>query len=145
MTRSEVRTFIESGVNALTPPPEFGYGRISEFNSLRSHEYPAVWQITSPVSTELGNGAPTDSWTVDLIIAQIDKQDSSAVEYEHILDDCDIMAQKLIYKYRNDIAGYKLVTMESVEREPFVKKYADCLTGVNLRFIIISPNQENVC
>ena len=145
MTRTEVRTFLEDGVNALTPVPEFGSGLVTDFNSIRSHDYPAVWQITSPVSSEIANQAPVDSWDIDLIVAQIDKQDSSAEQYEHIIDDCDEIAQKLTYQLRAIAEGFKLVQIKGTVREPFVKKYADCLSGVNLRFTLVVQNQTNVC
>jgi len=145
MKREEVREFLKEGVNGLVPAPEFGSGLITDFNSIRSHEYPAVWQVVSPVGTVEGTSAPQDSWEIELIVAQKDRIDSSHDEYEHILDDCDLVAQKLIYKYRKIVDGYKLVTMESIRREPFVKKYADCLSGVMLTFTLTVPNQTNVC
>ena len=145
MTRAEVRTFLEDGVNALTPVPEFGSGRVSEFNSIRSHDYPAVWQITAQASTDVLNQAPVDSWDIDLIVAQIDKEDSSPEQYEHIIDDCDLIAQKLVYQYRAIAEGFRLTQIRGVIREPFVKKYADCLSGVNLKFTLVVQNQTNVC
>ncbi len=145
MKREEVREFLKEGVNGIVPAPEFGSGLITDFNSIRSHEYPAVWQVVSPVGTVEGTSAPQDSWEIELIVAQKDRMDSSHDEYEHILDDCDLIAQKLIYKYRKIVDGYKLVTMESIRREPFVKKYADCLSGVMLTFTLNVPNQTNVC
>lgn len=146
MTRKEVREFLEAGVNELVPAIEFGSGLVTDFNSIRSHQYPAVWQITSPMSSEHNQaGAPVDTWNIELIVAQIDKMESSAVQYEHIVDDCDEIAQKLIYQYRNIVDGYKLVTMTGVNREPFVKKHADCVTGVLLTFQLVSPDKTNVC
>jgi len=146
MTRKELRDFLEAGVNELVPAIEFGSGLVTDFNSIRSHQYPAVWQINAPMSSEhLPSGAPVDTWTVELIVAQIDQMGSSPTEYEHIIDDCDEIAQKLVYQYRNIVSGYKLVTMTGVGREPFVKKYADCLSGVLLTFQLITPDKTNVC
>jgi hypothetical protein len=145
MTRTEIRDFLQAGVNALTPVPEFGSGLVSDFNSIRSHEYPAVWQVVAQVTAELTISAPLDSWEIDLIVAQKDRMDSSPSEYEHIIDDCDLIAQKLVFQYRDQVSGYKLVTMTGVSREPFVKKYADCLSGVNLKFTLVVQNNTNVC
>lgn len=145
MTRTEIRDFLQAGVNALTPVPEFGSGLVTDFNSIRSHEYPAVWQVVAQVTAEFTISAPLDSWEIDLIVAQKDRMDSSPVEYEHIVDDCDLIAQKLIYQYRDQVSGYKLVTMTGVSREPFVKKYADCLSGVNLKFTLVVQNKTDVC
>lgn len=145
MTRTEIRDFLQAGVNALTPVPEFGSGLVTDFNSIRSHEYPAVWQVVAQVTAEFTISAPLDSWEIDLIVAQKDRMDSSPEEYEHIVDDCDLIAQKLIYQYRDQVSGYKLVTMTGVSREPFVKKYADCLSGVNLKFTLVVQNKTDVC
>jgi len=147
MTRTEVREFIEAGVNALTPAVEFGSGLLTDFNSIRSHQYPSVWQAVKPVTPVIpfNSGAPTDRWDIELTIAQKDAMDSAPEQYEHIIDDCDLIAQKLVYKYRNIVSGYKLVTMESFKREPFVKKHADCLSGVTLTFTLVAPDTTNVC
>ena len=145
MKRSEVRQFLEDGVNALTPAPVFGSGLITEFNSIRSHEYPVVWQTIAPVNSEVQNQAPMDNWEILLTIAQKDRMDSVSTEYEQIIDQCDEIAQKLTYQYRNVTSGYKLINLEDLKREPFVKKHADCLTGVEFTFTIKAVDRTNVC
>lgn len=146
MTREEVRDFLESGVNELVPAVEFGAGLITDFNSIRNHQYPSVWQIDANSNSELlMSGAPVDTWDIELVIAQKDRMDSSPTEYEHIVDDCDEIAQKLVYQYRNIVDGYKMTTMTNVSREPFVKKFADVLSGVTLKFSLISPDKTNLC
>lgn len=145
MNRSEVRAFLEAGVNELTPSLEFGAGMITDFNSIRLHTYPSVWQIAAGVNIEIEFSAPVAQWDIQLIIGQKDRADSSPAEYELILDECDTIAQKLIYKYRNIVEGYKLTTMASVTREPFIKKHADVVSGVLLSFTLVSPDQTNVC
>lgn len=148
MKRSEVRTFIKNGVNELTTPPTFGSGLYSFFNSERSWKYPVVFHETVPigvVSSSIDYQAPTDDWDIVLWISQQGKMDMVPSEYEPLIDQCDEIAQKLIYKYRNIIAGYKLVTIDSVTRTPFVKINADCLVGVTLRFTIMAPDKTNVC
>jgi len=147
MKRSEIRDFLKAGVNALDPPPEFGSGQISDFNSLRSHTYPSVWQNVKPVDVDLPEpmNAPLDEWDIELIIAQKDAMDSAPETYEGIVDEADFIAQKLTYQYRNVISGYKLIAISSIKREPFIKKYADCLTGVKLTFTITVNDKTNVC
>lgn len=145
MNRSEVRAFLEAGVNELTPALEFGAGLITDFNSIRSHTYPSAWQVTASVNVEAEFSAPIASWDIQLVIGQKDRMDSSPQEYEAILDECDTIAQKLIYQYRNIVSGYKLTTMNGITREPFVKKHADCLSGVILSFTLVSPDQTDVC
>jgi len=145
MKRSEIREFLREGVNALTPAPEFGSGLITDFNSIRSHQYPAVWQTIAPVNPDIEFQAPVDSWEIILTIAQKDAMDSISETYEQIIDSCDEIGQKLIYQYRNVTAGYKLLTIEEIKREPFVKKYADCLTGIFLTFTIKAVDKTDVC
>lgn len=145
MKRSEIRAFIEAGVNAITTPLDYYEGLITDFNSKRTNQYPAVHLILEQNDTELTDSAPQDTWAIKLIIANQDKMDSLPDQYEHIVDDCDEIAQKLIYKYRNIVSGYKLVTMDNVGRVKFIKKYADCLTGVELSFDLHAPDQTNVC
>ncbi len=147
MKREEIREFLKDGVNALDPPLEFGYGRLSEFNPASvKGSFPMVWQLTSSVTTELANQSPVDSWSIELLIAEKDRMDSSAEEYEHIIDDCDLIAQKLVYQYRNSVEGYKNVTLSGFEREPFVKTNgAAVMSGVKLTFTILVQNKTNVC
>jgi len=146
MKRSEIRTFLKNGVNALTPTPEFGSGRVSEFNSMPNKQYPAVWQNVKPVDVDLpDNTSPLDDWDIELIIAKIDRQDSNATEYEEIIDEADFIAQKLVYQYRNVTEGFKKITIKDIRREPFVKKHSDCLTGVTLTFTITANDKTNVC
>lgn len=148
MKREEVRAFILAGVNALDPPLEFGYGRLSEFNPASvKGSFPKVWQLTKSVTTEPAfNQSPVDEWAIELIIAEKDRMDSSAEEYEHIIDDCDLIAQKLVYQYRAAVSGYKLVYLSGFEREPFVKvNGAAVMSGVTLRFSLRVQNKTNVC
>lgn len=143
MKRSEVRTFIESAVNALTPAVEFGEGQINDFNSLRSHTYPSAWLVLEEVESNQGTSAPLDSWLIRILIAQKDALDS--INYEDIVDQCDEIAQRLSYQLRNVISGYKLSTMTSIKRAKFIKKYADCITGVEMTFTLNAQDQTDVC
>ena len=146
MKRKDIRTFIKNGVEAMIPSVEFGSGLITDFNSIRSHTYPSVWMALGIVNgTNPSAGAPNDEWEIELIVAQKDTLDSDHEVYEQIIDSCDEIAQKLMYKYNKIVDGYKLVTLSSRKREPFVKRYADCLTGVTLSFTMTIPDRTNVC
>jgi hypothetical protein len=146
MTRSEVRNFIKRGVDALSMGVGFGSGRLSEFNKERSLLFPYAWLESLEVSpTILDNGLPFDTWSINLHIAKADKQDSGAEEYEAIIDECDVIAQKLIHKYNNEVSGYNLVTIDGYSRIPFIKAHSEILTGVLLSFTINSPDTMAVC
>lgn len=149
MTRKELSEYIESGVNQLTPATEYGRGRISEFNSIRNHSYPAVWQETADetgVDAEINSILlPIDSHHVKLHICKRDKQDSKPTQYEEIIDEADGIAQKLVFALNQVVTGYKQLRIESNSRKPFIKLHADCLTGVLLEFDIIAPDTTNNC
>jgi hypothetical protein len=146
MKRSEVRAFIKKGVNAITPVLTFSEGLITDFNAGAVNQtLPTVHHLLEGNDTDLTESAPSDTWTIRLIIANLDKVDSAASMYEDIVDHCDHIAQKLIYKYRNIVEGYKLVTMDGITRKKFVKKYAACLTGIELNFNLNAPDKTNVC
>jgi len=148
MTRAEVRAFVESGIDNLNQSGEviqFGSGRITEFNSTRSNIYPFCWLESLSVDTDLINSMPFDNWNIVIHVAAKDAQDSSADQYETIVDTCDVIAQKLVKKYNDVVSGYKLVTLSGINREPFIKKHADNTSGVILSFTLISPDQTNLC
>lgn len=151
MKRSEVRTFIREGVEAISPSLTFSEGLITEFNADVSRNLPTVHHLLEENTTDLLETrggvamAPSDTWKIKLIIANLDKMDSVSDVYEDIVDHCDHVAQKLIYKYRNIVDGYKLVTMDGINRKKFVKKHAACLTGIELTFNLNAPDKTNVC
>jgi hypothetical protein len=145
MKRSEVRAFIKEGVNAIAPVLTFSEGLITDFNADVNRALPTVHHLLESNATDITESAPSDTWQIRLIIANLDKQDSKAEVYEDIVDHCDEVAQKLIYKYRNIIEGYKLVTMDGINRRKFVKKYASCITGIELTFNLNAPDKTNVC
>lgn len=150
MRRSEVRDFLEVGI-ALLFDVTYGSGRVSEFNSNRSREYPMAWIESLRCSTDLNaTGLPTNTWEIRIHVADIDIADSVESQYEAIIDDCDYMAQQLI-KYYNQVIDqdaqktYKKVRLESARRDPFIKKNADCLTGVILNFNLIDHDNTIIC
>lgn len=146
MKRSEVRAFIKEGVNAITPVLTFSEGLVSEFAADVSRQLPTVHNVLEENDTELSESAPSDTWKIRLLIANLDKMDSVSSAYEDIVDHCDEVAQKLIYKYRNIVDGYKLVTMDGINRKKFVKKYSPiCITGIELTFNLHAPDKTNVC
>lgn len=146
MKRSEVREFIESGVEALTPAIGFNSGRISEFNSERGNDYPFVWLESLSAGVELlDSGLPYDGWNIAIHIAKKDAAGSKPEEYERIVDECDYIGQQLVKQYNNLITGNHLVTLESISRDPFIHRHADDLTGIILSFTLNTPDATNLC
>lgn len=135
MTRAEAKEFIQSGPELYQIP--FDTGRISEFNSNRSNTYPYVWLETMSATTSLLNSIPTDTYVVKLHILSKDSIDSSNSDYESLIDEADQVARRLIKRYNDILNEYTLVTISNISRVPFIKKHADCLTGVLLTFNLI--------
>lgn len=146
MTRTEVRALIKSAVDALTQAVQFNSGRISEFNSERSNTYPYIWLEPLSVGTELNtNQMPIDEWNCILHVANKDAAGAKPEEYEGIVDQCDNIAQKFIHKLNAEVSGYKLITLTSIQREPFIHKHADDVSGVMVSFTLTIPDSTNVC
>lgn len=147
MKRSEVRSFVKSGVDSLNPAVEFRSGLLTFFNSNRTNSYPIVFQEISLVGTDIPvqSSPPLDQWDIVLHCAYQDSVDSIPDQYELLIDKADEIAQKLTAKYNQIVSGYKNVTLEGIARTPFVKKHADCVTGVVLTFTIVSPDKTNNC
>lgn len=141
MTRKEIYQLIKDGVDRLKLPHEFGRGRISEFSSTRDHNYPIIWFETSPMSTSLSqNSMPIDAWPIRLHIGRLDKEDSKTEQYEYIIDECDLIAQALSFIYNSVVTNSTFITIDSINREPFIKKHADSVTGVLLSFTLTGPD-----
>lgn len=146
MTRAEISQAIDAAVALLQPATRYGRGRLSEFNSIRNEQYPAVWQETLPntpyATTEFtANQSPLDTAPIRVWVAQWDKRDSLPSQYEKIIDCADLVALKLIYLLKSSITG----NVVSSQRSAFVKMNADCLTGVLLEFNILSDDVTVNC
>lgn len=148
MTRGSLRSFLRAGVMAISPAMPFGSGRITDFNAYRNNEYPTVWweSITDDDSTELINQAlPLDNWPIRLHIGKQDRIDSSPEEYEQLIDECYNIAQQLVHQYSQIMSGYSSVSISAINRSKFVKKHADCISGVILSFNLTDPDTTHLC
>jgi hypothetical protein len=148
MTRTEVRTLIETGINTLVESYAYGGGRISEWNSDRGRSYPMIWldEETFVASTSFVNfSLPVNDWEINLHIARKDAVDSIEDQYVPLIDDCDLIAQKLIKNYNAVVSDSDTISITGISRTPFIKKNADCLTGVVLSFTLNAPDKTNLC
>lgn len=140
MKREEIRAFVKAGVDAVATNIPFNSGRISQFASQLNNTYPYVW--SEPLTIQ-GN-----TWSVSLLIANLDKLDSLPEQYEAIVDECDLIAQKLISQYRIQLSGYDNLFIDPTNpsREPFIKTNSpDCISGVTLTFEIQDFDPTDVC
>lgn len=147
MTRAQLRTFIESGVSAITPAVDYGSGLLTDWNSNRSNEYPGVWfESVESVDVDLPfQTLPQDAWPIKLHIGKLDKMDSSPEQYEAIIDESDTIAQQLIFNYSQGLADTENVSITEISRIPFVKKRVDCVSGVILAFTLNVPDGTDLC
>jgi len=137
MRREEIRAFIKAGVDALSPSIKFNSGRITEFNSQRSNEYPYTWLESLSITGV--------TWNIIIHVAKKDKPDSIADQYEKIVDECDYIAQQLLSQYKIQLTGYNQLELLNDGREPFIHKHADDTSGVILSFEINDYSPTNVC
>lgn len=149
MNRSQIRAFLQAGVTAVDSNLDFGSGRISEWNSARDNTYPGVWweSIVTDSSDLTNQVLPLDEWPLRLHIGKLDSADSSAEQYEAIIDECHTLAQQLIHQYSQIQSNpyYSSVSITGISREPFVKKNSDRVTGVILSFTLTDPDKTNLC
>lgn len=147
MKRSEIRDFLKDGVSKINPSLHFGSGRLTEWNSTLNKEFPQVWweSIVEDSGDIVNQILPVDNYPISLHIGKLDKADSSTTEYEQIVDDCHYIAQQLIRQYNQVIENHTKISIESFSREPFLKKGADCISGVILKFQLKGPDTTKLC
>lgn len=147
MKRSEIRDMLKSGVDKIRPQLHFGSGRLSEWSSALNKQYTSVWWES--IVDDSGDLSPTqlpiDDYPISLHIGKQDTADSSAQEYEAVIDSCHEIAQQLFYQINQIIEDSSDVSIASYSRSPFVKKYADRISGVVLSFNLKAPDKTKVC
>lgn len=149
MTRTEVRAFVNRGILTLIESFSYGSGRITEWNSDRGNNYPMIWldeeALVPSVEFTNNNTLPVDNWPIVLHIGRKDAMDSSPDQYTALIDACDLTAQKLQKIYNVDLTDSDEVKIENISRPVFIKKHADCLTGVTLQFTLNASDRSNFC
>jgi hypothetical protein len=147
MTREEVRNFIKDGVDYLNKSIPFNSGRLTEFNSNRSNEYPYVWleSLSHTEDITTNSGPNVHNWGITLRIVVKDAIDSSPEQYEALIDQTDVIAQKLKKVYDQKLQSSKLVTMTGLTYDPVIKVHADCVTGTDLSFTLETYDNSKLC
>lgn len=146
MTRKEIRDLIESAIHDTNPSYRFNSGRITEFNSNRSNEYPYLWMESLSRETDIDDQQrPFDNWACIIHIANLDEPGSPPKVYEPIIDECDLIAKRFTYRLNQVVSGFKLVTLSALTCDPFHHRQADRTTGVILSFTLSMIDQTDVC
>lgn len=146
MTRKEIRDLIESAVHETNSSYRFNSGRITEFNSNRSNDYPYLWLESLSRETDIDDQQrPFDNWNCIIHIANLDEPGSPPEIYEPIIDECDLIAKRFTYRLNQVVSGFKLITLSTLTAEPFHHLQADNTSGVILSFTLSMLDQTDVC
>jgi len=146
MKRSEVRALIESAVSATNSSYRFNSGRITEFNSNRSNEYPYLWLESLSRETDIDEQQrPFDDWNCVIHVANLDEPGSPPEIYEPIIDECDLIAKRFTYQLNQVVTNSKLLKLGKLNSDPFHHNHADNTSGVILSFPLSLLDQTNVC
>jgi hypothetical protein len=136
---------VEAATKALSNVAKFRSGVQSDFNSEKNKPYPYVWLESLSRSETVPNGKKLEEWNVNIRIAYIDKMDSKPEAYEKLKDQADDIASKLCDIMDRGLHKSNLVTMPTRQINPFHKQHADCLTGVDLTFALVTPAGSVFC
>jgi hypothetical protein len=151
MSHRAIRCLIGDAVKSLDDKIQFGYGRRSDFNIDNKKKYPFVWMLPLTATTNIpsdGSGI-TKTWSIILVIIDIDKSGSTVKEYDDILDKMDFIADSLIrriddwYQSGTDIVG--TVTITSVNQTTIIKDDSDIHTGWLLAFQMVTSDDFDYC
>lgn len=146
MKREEVRDLIGSAINALSEKVSFNSGRISEFNSERENEYPFAWLESLSRETSFNeNQMPFDDWGCIMHFVKLDQPGSPPEDYEHLVDECDLLAKQFIYQLNQVVSGSNIITLSGLTSDPKIQKHADRTSGVILSFTLNIPDLTDVC
>lgn len=146
MKREEVRALIESAVSETNSSYRFNSGRITEFNSNRSNDYPYLWLESLSRETDIDEQQrPFDDWNCVIHIANLDEPGSPPEIYEPIIDECDLIAKRFTYRLNKVVSDSKLITLSSLSCDPFHHNHADRTSGVILSFSLHLLDQTDVC
>lgn len=146
MKREEIRALIDSAVHATNSSYRFNSGRITEFNSNRSNEYPYLWLESISRETEIDQQQrPFDNWSCIIHIANLDEPGSPPETYEPIIDECDLIAKRFTYRLNQVVSDNHLITLTSITCVPFHHLQADNTSGVILSFSLHLLDRTDVC
>ena len=155
MSHLSVRTLIEDIATDLDTVVDFGYGRATDFNQIKDKQDPYIWldPLPSTVQVNEDNLMVSEVYSVALTFYKFDAPDSTEEQYKLILDECDSLVNKFIHKMNeslDNIADNNLLhtantVMGAINKQPFIKVTADCLTGFTLNFDLTVPDLFDYC
>jgi hypothetical protein len=151
MSHRAIRCLVGDAVKSLDDKIQFGYGRRSDFNIPNNKKYPFVWMLPLTAVTNIpSDGAGiTKTWSIILVIIDIDKSGSTEKEYDDILDRMDFIGDSLIrriddwYQSGTDIVG--TLTINSVNQTTIIKGDSDIHTGWLFAFQMVTSDMFDYC
>lgn len=148
MSHRSVRLLIEAAAKSLSDDIQFGYGRRSDFNQSGEKSYPYVWLLPLTASQVIGP-TRTKTWSIVLVVINLDKSDSEHKEFDCILDEMDELADKIViriddwYRSTEDIVGTLSIT--NVNQVSIIKEDADIHTGWLITFQMTVSDDFEYC
>lgn len=153
MSHKSVVSLIEDVSKSLSDAVQFGYGRRSDFNSLRDKAEQIIWLLPLNATPTFNNNGNTETfqktWNIILVFLAIDKTDSNHDDYKKILDSMDELLDKFIIRLNDysmnshDVVG--AVTLRNFQQLNQIKGDADILTGWILSFQMTVSDDFNYC
>jgi hypothetical protein len=148
MSHRSVRLLIEAAAKSLSDNIQFGYGRRSDFNQSGDKYYPYVWLLPLTATTVIGE-TRTKTWSIVLVVINMDKSDSESKEFDCILDEMDDIVDKIViriddwYRTTDDIVGS--LTITNVNQVSIIKEDADIHTGWLCTFQMTVSDDFDYC
>ena len=147
MSHKGIRLLIEDTAKKLGDDIQFTYARSSDFNILRDKRYPfiSLGMLSANASYAVDNSWNySKTWSVTMAFYELDKEGSTQEEYALILDSTDVMVDTFIQKLNFFILN-DTITITAINQTPFIKDFADILTGHILTFQLQVPDNWNYC
>lgn len=152
MSHRSVVSLIEDTAKSLADNIQFGYGRRSDFNIIKSKSYPYIWLLPLTATPRYAFEDTENymkTWNCIVLFLAEDNTSNDETEYKPILDDLDDLLDKFVnrlndyYLKTSDTVG--AITLRGFQQTPFLKDDADILSGWFLSFQLQTSNDFNFC
>lgn len=152
MGHKSVVQLINDTVKSLSDNIQFGYGRRSDFDVIKSKSFPMIWLLPltanpSYVSIEVENYQKT--WNVIILFLQADEAGSDEDDYKPILDEMDDLVDKFVNRlndfYLKGTDEVGPLTLRNINQTPFFKSDASINTGWLVSFQMVVSDSFEYC
>lgn len=142
MSHKSLRIALEKAALSIQDDVQYSYGRVSDLNQDGVDKF-----LIINVSPLVANSSFADNevnnfskaWNVEMVFAMMDTD--AERYYESILDRCDDYVDRFIM--RLNLVDTMVLT--SINQTPFIKGYADVLTGYIVTFTATVTDDHDYC